>query len=53
MLLLEYLDGRARRPTIQVFGTDISDPRCIGKARDGLFPETIEAELTPAQTRQD
>lgn len=52
MLLLEYLDGKPRRPSIQVFGTDISDPRCIGKARDGLFPETIQAELTPARLKR-
>jgi two-component system CheB/CheR fusion protein len=31
----------------QIFATDLSDPGSLERARTGLYPESIEAELTP------
>ncbi|MCB8984433.1 MAG: PAS domain S-box protein [Ardenticatenaceae bacterium] len=50
ILLTEYLDKmerpRAARPGIQVFASDLDDI-ALGKARDGLYPEAIEADVSP------
>jgi two-component system CheB/CheR fusion protein len=52
MALLEYLDDKPIRPPIQVFATDLSDPASLDKARAGLYPESIEADVSPARLRR-
>jgi two-component system CheB/CheR fusion protein len=46
MTLLEFLDGKAVRPRIQIFATDISDERALAKAREGLYPKNIETDVS-------
>ena len=45
MVLRETLDQIPKRINLQLFGTDIDD-RAIDKARDGLFPASIEADVS-------
>ena len=45
--LLEFLDTEPMRPPIQIFGTDLCDARSIERARAGLYPESIAAEVSP------
>jgi len=45
--LIEFFDGRPTRPQIQLFATDLSDETALERARAGVYPETIEAEVTP------
>src|SRR5438552_9919919 len=49
--LLEFLDDRPMSPDIQVFATDLSNT-LLQKARDGIYPENIEAELSPERLRR-
>lgn len=44
MVLRECLDTASRRITLQLFGTDI-DKYAIDKAREGIFPVSISADL--------
>jgi len=46
MLLLEQLDEPATPQVVQVFATDI-DGRAIATARAGVYPPTIEGDLSP------
>lgn len=48
--LHEFL-GKNRTKSIQIFGTDISDPM-IGRARMGVFPRSIESEVSPERLRR-
>ena len=50
--LLEFLDDKPVQPPIQVFATDLSDAVSLHKARAGLYPESIEAEVSPARLRR-
>ncbi|MEP7344441.1 MAG: chemotaxis protein CheB [Gemmatimonadaceae bacterium] len=43
---LEFLDDKPIRPPIQVFATDLSDPTSLDRARAGVYPETIEGEVS-------
>lgn len=52
MILLEYMDQSAVRPPMQIFGTDINDAVAIEKARQGLYPATIEAEVSEARLQR-
>ena len=53
-------DGPARVPRhradasapIQIFATDLGDPASLDKARAGLYPESIEAEVSPERLRR-
>ena len=47
MSLLEYFDNKPSRPPIQIFATDISEPTSLDKARAGIYPDSIEAEVSP------
>ncbi|MBA3773701.1 MAG: response regulator [Ramlibacter sp.] len=49
MALLEFLDDKPLRPPIQVFATDLSDSVALHKARAGLYPESITAEVSPGR----
>ena len=46
MVFHECMDGISKRMTLQLFGTDI-DKYAIDKAREGLFPESIAADVSP------
>ena len=52
MALLEFLDDKPTAPAIQMFATDLSDTFSLQKARDGIYPESIEAEVTPERLRR-
>ncbi len=52
MVLVEFLDEQTTRPAIQIFATDLSDTVSLFKARDGLYPENIEAEVSPERLRR-
>ena len=46
MVILECLDDFPdKRVTLQMFGTDI-DPQAIDKAREGLYPSSIKADVS-------
>ena len=51
MLLCEHAAKLDNPPTIQVFATDI-DEEAILDARDGIFPSTIEADVSPERLRR-
>jgi two-component system CheB/CheR fusion protein len=50
--LLEHLDNNLRPPPIQIFATDLSDTMSLQKAREGLYPETIESEVSTERLRR-
>ena len=50
--LLEFLDDKPARPPIQVFATDLSDLTALDKARAGIYPESIEGEVSPERLRR-
>jgi two-component system CheB/CheR fusion protein len=51
MLLSEYASHLAHPPKLQVFATDI-DERAIGEGRDGQYPATITADVSPEHIQQ-
>ena len=46
MALMEFFDGRPVRPPIQIFATDLSDPPALERARAGIYPDSIEVEVS-------
>jgi two-component system CheB/CheR fusion protein len=48
MLLLERIKASKARTKLQVFASDI-DADAVASARDGLYPKTIEANISPAR----
>ncbi len=44
--LLEAIEARSSANRIQIFGTDV-DAQAIARARRGVFPPSIEAEVSP------
>ncbi|HVF70494.1 MAG TPA: PAS domain S-box protein [Chthoniobacterales bacterium] len=50
MVLCEHAEKLADPPGIQIFATDI-DEQSIQEARDGLYPLTIEADVSPERLR--
>jgi two-component system, chemotaxis family, CheB/CheR fusion protein len=49
--VLTYLEGKAARPVVQIFGTDISEV-AIAKARAGIYAEKIRADVPAATLRK-
>jgi len=49
--LLEYLGDKATQTAVQFFGTDVSETS-IGKARAGLYPENIRADVSAERLRR-
>ena len=45
MLFREYLDATNIRVALQIFASDV-DPDAVATARDGLYPSSIEAEVS-------
>lgn len=52
MALLEFLDQHNTPPAIQIFGTDINDEAAVEKARPGVYPPSIEAEVSPGRLQR-
>jgi two-component system CheB/CheR fusion protein len=52
MALLEFLDTAKTSRTVQIFGTDLGDSASLDAARAGLYPESIEAEVSPERLRR-
>ena len=52
MVLIEYLEAANAKQTLQIFATDLGDPAALEKARAGIYPESIEAEVTPERLRR-
>jgi two-component system, chemotaxis family, CheB/CheR fusion protein len=50
--LLEFLDDKPVRPQICIFATDLSDSASMHKAREGLYPDSIESEVSPERRRR-
>ena len=46
MLFREQIAAAKRNIKLQVFASDV-DPDAVASAREGLYPETIEAEVSP------
>ncbi|HEV3470988.1 MAG TPA: CheR family methyltransferase [Pyrinomonadaceae bacterium] len=51
ILLAEYAEQLDRPPSIQIFATDIDD-EAITHAREGLYPDTIAADVTPERLQR-
>ena len=52
MALIEFYDNQAVRPAIQIFATDLSEQTALDKARAGVYPVTIETEVTPERLQR-
>ena len=48
MLFLEQIAAAKRNIKLQVFASDV-DTECVAFARNGIYPESIEADVTPAR----
>ena len=51
MLLCEHAERLDSPPTVQIFATDIDD-QAIDDAREGLYPATIEADVSQERLRR-
>ena len=49
--LLEFLGDKGAQFPIQFFGTDVSD-LSVTKARNGLYPENIQGDVSPERLRR-
>ena len=49
--LLEFLGDKASSQPVQIFGTDVSETS-INKARNGLYPENIQGDVSPERLRR-
>ncbi|MGH8473100.1 MAG: CheR family methyltransferase, partial [Gammaproteobacteria bacterium] len=50
--LWEFFDNKPERLPIQIFASDLSDAHALERARTGLYPESIEAEVSPERLRR-
>ncbi|HEX6703725.1 MAG TPA: chemotaxis protein CheB [Albitalea sp.] len=50
--MLEFLNDKPVHPPIQIFATDLSEAVSLQKARAGLYPGSIEAELSAERLRR-
>ena len=46
MLFREQIDASKRDVKLQIFATDV-DPDAVASAREGLYPDSIEADVSP------
>src|ERR1044072_4794488 len=51
MLLCEHCERLDNPPKVQIFATDL-DEQSIAEARDGRYPTTIEADVSPERLRR-
>jgi two-component system CheB/CheR fusion protein len=52
MAFMEFVDDKPVRTAIQIFATDLADPTVLERARAGVYPESIEGEVTPERLRR-
>jgi two-component system CheB/CheR fusion protein len=50
--LLEFLEASRSPRLIQIFATDLGDASALDRARAGLYPESIEAEVSPDRLKR-
>ncbi|MGH2708957.1 MAG: CheR family methyltransferase, partial [Actinomycetota bacterium] len=50
--LWEFFDDKPVHPPIRIFATDLSDAQALERVRAGLYPESIEAEVSPERLRR-
>nr|WP_151180299.1 chemotaxis protein CheB [Hypericibacter terrae] len=48
MLFLEQIAASKRNVKLQIFASDV-DPDAVAKGREGLYPEAIQADISPAR----
>jgi two-component system CheB/CheR fusion protein len=51
MLLREQIEASNREIKLQIFASDV-DPEAVASAREGLYPQSIEAEVSPKRLAQ-
>ena len=51
MLLREQIDASNREIKLQIFASDV-DPEAVASAREGLYPQSIEADVSPERLAQ-
>lgn len=51
MILREHLNGKEGNRPVQIFATDVSN-LAVERARRGLYPEAIEADVSPERLRR-
>jgi two-component system CheB/CheR fusion protein len=51
ILLLEHIATLDRRPSLQIFASDLSES-ALQRGRDGFYPETIAADVTPERLQR-
>ena len=52
MVLLEFLETQPVRPPINIFATDLSESGSLVKAREGVYSDSIAAEVSPERLRR-
>lgn len=52
ILLLEYLADLPRPPPFQIFASDLSEVGALDKARLGIYPQSIEADVSPERLQR-
>jgi two-component system CheB/CheR fusion protein len=52
MVLLEFLADANVKREIKIFATDLGDPAALERARAGVYPESIESEVSPERLRR-
>ena len=50
--LLEFLESVNAVGDIQIFATDLGDPAVLDRARSGVYPESIESEVSSERLRR-
>lgn len=50
--LVEYLEATHSQRAIQIFATDLGDAASLERARVGIYPESIEAEVSAERLRR-
>ncbi len=52
IVLLEFLESMKASADIQIFATDLGDPATLDRARNGVYPESIESEVSGERLRR-
>ena len=52
IVLLEFLESMKATVDIQIFATDLGDPAVLDRARNGVYPESIESEVSRERLRR-
>jgi len=52
IVLLEFLESVKATVDVQIFATDLGDPAALDRARNGVYPESIESEVSGERLRR-